>query len=609
MGFSNLPGLLALIFVPLIIVLYMLRPKHKPRKIPSLYLWQSVMDEIESASRIHKLRNSILMILQIIAVLLLALILAGLFIKDDTVHSDVIIVVDGSLSMQSQDLSPTRHVQAKELAMDYVKQLELNTYVTVVGLSDTPDIVVNRTADKSLALSGIEGLKAGNSTWDPEVVTETLSALRQNESTVVYFGDNPIANAKTYLTLRDRGNLAVYDVVATIYGTSGTDEDVSNGGISSGGSAAVLTEVFNQGEKDQIVPVSLYLDGLFFGAKEVQVEAKGSEKLFFDGLPVTVDTIEVRLDVEDVLIQDNIARTVLKSDTVQKVLLVSDGNLFLEKVLKLEQNIELYQVSQSAEIVYEGYDLYIFDGMTPEIIPGDGALLFFDPSEDEAFQVLGHVKNPQMSTTGHVVTNTIEKPEFLSAVTQVFELPQDADSIYETDYGSAAYSWQKGHQKGIVYGFDIHRTDLPLNIEFPILMSATFRYLLTGSAVETSSLGSGESVQVYLKPNTEEAFVTMPEGQILPLDMTRANQLFAGTDQLGVYSITQVSGDEETVDRFAVNADRPSEQSGTSGTSQENERFYDTSRSLALWIGMLLIVVILVEWLIYGFRRVGRWQS
>ena len=81
MGIANVWGLIGLIGIPIIIILYMLRPKNKPMTIPSLYLWKQMVDEIESASRLKKLKSSILMFIQMLVVFLLSLILAGLFVR------------------------------------------------------------------------------------------------------------------------------------------------------------------------------------------------------------------------------------------------------------------------------------------------------------------------------------------------------------------------------------------------------------------------------------------------------------------------------------------------------------------------------------------------
>jgi len=41
---------------------------------------------------------------------------------------------------------------------------------------------------------------------------------------------------------------------------------------------------------------------------------------------------------------------------------VSKGHFFLEKFLKLDDTIELHQVSPEDMGLYAGYDLYIFEG-------------------------------------------------------------------------------------------------------------------------------------------------------------------------------------------------------------------------------------------------------
>lgn len=600
MGFSNLIGLAALIFVPLIIVLYMLRPKHKPKKIPSLYLWQSVMDEIESASRLHKLRNSILMILQILAVILLALILAGLFMKDESFGNEVIIIVDGSMTMQSTDLEPTRHEHAKGLAKDFVEQLEQGTTMTVISLTDTPDIVISRSTDKRLTIGAIDTLQTSNGYWDAELITETVNGLRQGiEATVVYFGDRSVSGAKNYLTMRDKNNSAVYDLAVTKYPNKGT--------------VSVMARVFNHDSQAKRIPLSLYVDGLFFGAKEAMVETGGTSSLFFEDIPMSVTEIRAVIDADDVLPFDNEAVTTLKAEPIQKVLMVSAGNLFLEKVLKLESGTEMYQVTPEVEMVYEGYDLYIFDETAPEVLPIDGNLLFFNPPEHDEFETLGYVEYPVFETEGHIITSAIDKPEFIAAATQVFEMPNGSttlaggsEAIYTTGYGVSAYSYMVGSQRRVVYGFDIHETDLPLSIEFPILMSSTFKYLLQSAMTDVQSIGSGEPVAITLKPSTEKAYVINPSGTQLPLDATKGLQMFVLTDDIGVYEIIQESTDGITTEKFAVNAGQPSDEViSTTGTGEAST--YQTARSLKVWLGIVLVLILCLEWLIYSSRRKKKW--
>jgi len=156
--------------------------------MPSLYLWQSIEDEVASATRLKRLKSSLLMFLQILVVILLALILAGLFIKKEQTASEIILVVDGSLSMQSTDVAPSRHAKATQLAKDYVKQLDGGMFITLVELQEIPRVLVSRTDQRSRLLSGMKQLNLSNSTWDEEVVVATLKGLKETYGgEVVYF--------------------------------------------------------------------------------------------------------------------------------------------------------------------------------------------------------------------------------------------------------------------------------------------------------------------------------------------------------------------------------------------------------------------------------------
>ena len=67
-------GLAALVTVPLIVMLYILKQKYKEVPVSSLYLWKKVLDNTKAHAPWQKLRKSILMVLQIIAMILLSLI-------------------------------------------------------------------------------------------------------------------------------------------------------------------------------------------------------------------------------------------------------------------------------------------------------------------------------------------------------------------------------------------------------------------------------------------------------------------------------------------------------------------------------------------------------
>ena len=94
MGFLNPLGLLALLGIPVIVVMYLLKQKHKEYKVPSIMLWKRSVNINLSQSPFQKLRRSLLLILQILTVIIIALILSRPYINRQNIGLDNIFVFD-----------------------------------------------------------------------------------------------------------------------------------------------------------------------------------------------------------------------------------------------------------------------------------------------------------------------------------------------------------------------------------------------------------------------------------------------------------------------------------------------------------------------------------
>ncbi len=213
--------------------------------------------------------------------------------------------------------------------------------------------------------------------------------------------------------------------------------------------------------------------------------------------------------------------------------------------------MELYVSEEN--ISGSGYDLYIYDGTVPEQLPQDGSYLIFasesNPvhnlfmgSDPKAEGFEGYVKNPVFSTNGHAITRHIEKTEFSTRISAVFTVEDSRNIIYDTQFGAGAFETVLNGNKAVVFGFDIHDTDLPLSIEFPVLMMNTVDYLLSNRMVEEGSIFTGDSVVVSIFPSTVSGDIVMPDGTGLPLDVDRREYVFSNTTQVGTYTVTQESG-------------------------------------------------------------------
>jgi hypothetical protein len=589
-GFKNPLGLLALLGIPIIILLYMLRPKNNPIKIPSLYLWEQARIEIESAAKFHKLKTSILMYLQIVAVILIALLLAGLFIFSNKGAKDVVIVIDCTVSMQSTDVEPTRMASAKEEAINYVNALSDGASMTLITLKDIPEVLMTQETNKSRVVNAIHSLSPVDAYADMSLVGQVIVASQANEETqVIYFGDKVIDGVTNIRIGENTNNYGVGGISYTVYEKEGL--------------ISVLVNIYNQGEMSEMIPVSIYADSALFAAKQIEVGPQDSAKLIFTEIPSDVNEIKVQIDREDDLAVDNTATTFVAQTRTNKAVLVTDGNIFLEKILKISQQTELYIAGKEDINTLEGYDLYIFDSMLPEVLPSDGALLLFNPPDSETIMSKGYVENQPYFLGDHEVTNHIDNPEFLIGLTKVYETPIWGESLINIGNDSCAFAGVLDGKRMVVYGFDIHNTDLPLCVEFPILMIKTLDYLVPTTMIERTNISAGETLGIKIFPDTKAAYVIDPNNKKLSLDIYQGESQYNSTYTSGIYEIIQETSEGEVTQNFAVNTSLFKDVQATTNTETANQGANPARQSLSIIIGILLLIIIVMEWFIYNYRR------
>lgn len=596
MGLTNLIGLLGLLGIPIIIILYMLRPKNKPLTIPSLYLWQSLKEEIESASQLKKFKSSILMFIQIFVVLLMTAILSGLFIRDKNASEKVLIVVDCSYTMASTDVEGNRLELAKSYVDNYVKSLDKGTLISLMALEEVPRMIFTQETDRALVLNGVNNLQVIDGIGDLSIAKEMIQLLREGGQEVVYFGDRFLEGALQYTTASSKKNYSVHQLTYTKYPQQG--------------SISVLTQVYNHDEEKVTIPLSLYVDGTFFGAKQVDVDAKSSGVIFFEDIPIVTNELKIQLDVDDNLSIDNEAFGLVRQEKIKKALLVTPSNVFLEKVLRLHPNIDLSVASVDTDNAstdlpdknYSGYDLYIFDRILPKELPTDGALLLIDPSESKDIVSVGYVENPKFSTNNHVITQHIEATEFNIRVATIFKDIDPKDSIYTTEYGPTAYSTYINNQRAVVFGFDLHDTDLPLSIEFPILMMNTLDFLMTNGLVENPNMLTGDQVSISILPSATAAYITKPGGKKITLSTLKKELVFTETNQVGTYLVEEETPTGTIQDTFTLNVPLASYKQETISVENQASNIF-LAKSLDMLLGLIIIICIMIEWIIYSYRR------
>src|ERR1041384_6586438 len=88
----------------IIIFFYLLKLKRKRRVVPSVFLWQRALEEVEANAPFKKLRRSLLLLLQLAALAAIVFALARPLVATRSLASgSSIIIIDSTASMSARD--------------------------------------------------------------------------------------------------------------------------------------------------------------------------------------------------------------------------------------------------------------------------------------------------------------------------------------------------------------------------------------------------------------------------------------------------------------------------------------------------------------------------
>ena len=588
-------GFFALVGVPIIILMYLLKQKYKEQTVSSLFLWKKAESYSMAQQPWQKLKKNLLMLLQIIFILLLAVALANPYIMGVIETSHTVFALDCSLSMQAKDGAEgkSRLEQAISEVKKQIEQASPNEKFSIVFLKDTPVIALSGSADKKALLKQIENAKATNGGVNWQNSKELLQIVGSENAHIIVFTDQ-------YQEL-----FQGMDIEQTILGKNSENTAITLLSHSQGENGwQVLAKVSYFGEGSISKTVNLFCDGKAFDRKEITIEGGKSKDVIFTAIPQQTEYIMATLTPEDILQADDRAYDASFSQTKKKVLLVSEQNIFLEKVYRLLPDVELYKTDTKNIEQLKGYSLYIFDGVIPKTLPDDGFFIFWNmPYENNILHMGAEQKIDKPATTqGYGNMTLAETLTFDIEKSKSFDVPIWASTILQADEKPLAIAGEQYGKKIAIFAFDIHDTDLPLQKEFPILIYNLQNWFFAQNIQQSlQSITSGQVLEISLLPETKQASVLLPNGKNIDIAPPFPALPFADTEQAGIYTLIQ-KNETQQENVFAVNAKTEGEsdlmiQKSQSEQQQEHtKKVIKTGRSIQTFVIIALLLLLLLEW-------------
>lgn len=434
---TPITGLLAAaVTVPLLVGLYFLKLRRRPMAVPSTLLWKKAVQDLQVNAPFQRLRNNLLLWLQLLLLALLLLAMARPAGDSVSVTGErVVIVVDHSGSMRATDVGPSRLDEAKREALRLVDAMDSSAAGMVVAFAERATVRQSFTTDHALLRRAIQNVEP---TDQRSRLSGAIALIEPHTSGAPGSPDTSsegggglsvfvIGDGRTHADAGESSALPGADLTFVPVGRG----DADNVGIVACAArreseAPERVEVFvrlaNYGPKAQTANVTLTLDGRKLTTRRVRVPGAagglqdenagegvsdassqsssasglnesgtgfgepGARSVTFRFTRAGSGSIEVSHDHADALEADNTARLELTASRRLRVLLVTPGgNPFIPEALVATGIDELRTVTPEqydAEPAEhwghdgEGFDVMVFDRHSPAAPPAADALWF-----------------------------------------------------------------------------------------------------------------------------------------------------------------------------------------------------------------------------------------
>ena len=145
---------------PAIVLLYFLKLKRRPLEVPSTYLWHKSVEDLHVNSIWQRLRNNLLLYLQLAVVLFIVLaLLRPSWQALRLSGSRLVLLIDNSASMQATDVKPSRLEEAKRRVGELIDQMHSGDSAMLISFSDTARVEQNFTDNRQQLREALAAIK------------------------------------------------------------------------------------------------------------------------------------------------------------------------------------------------------------------------------------------------------------------------------------------------------------------------------------------------------------------------------------------------------------------------------------------------------------------
>lgn len=667
MFFQSLSSLWFALSLLVIVLLYMLKRTYIDTEISSHLLWNRALKEQEANRPWQKLRRSLLLLLQLLAaaLLVLALMNPGIW-RTAGVNGHFVIVLDRSASMTglvnpgsgsgAQPSEASKFEAAQSAAVQWLEEkTDGGAEVTIIATGREPQIVLLHERSRDKLEKAIKELTPTFGETDGAAAVSMADALLRDHNRAGSQGSIVLVTDGSWPDAPSAGELSIQSPVEIVK-VSGAEKGnlaVAAFGIkaypSQPGQVTAVVTLRNDGDKAAMMRAGIYagLGGQQIGEVSANVEPGAWESVTIGSLP-EAEVYKAQLEgAADSYAADNTLYRFSASSKTSTALLVTKGNLFLDKALQLA-GIETIAVDPASFAPQQGtkdaVDWIVIDSIPEqelsapewkELIAGKPVWRMAGASASTAQQ--GSIVEPQPNRVDmmeHPVTQFLSFEDTHIAKLVVTDAVNWGEPIVKYGGYPAILAGKEGGKPMLLFAFDLHDSDLPLRPEFPILAAQAAQWMSGGGIQQLGEAVAGSSIDIDYASGTASAVWELVEhspgleqyaGAAGSMDAERSGNGLAAAQTVpqipGLYRFNERDGERQTIAtryaavtgdqrEFSAEPEQPlvfaskgaKAGDGSAAAQPQSSGMQDTD-SLIRWIALLLLIVMLIEWGVFSRGR------
>jgi hypothetical protein len=525
----------AAIAIPALLVLYFLKLKRREMPVSSTLLWKKAIQDLQVNAPFQKLRRNLLLLLQMLLLILLLLALSRPITNyKPGAGKTTVLLIDRSASMAAKDYKgKTRLDEAKRRAKEFVSTMDRHASAMVIAFDDRAEPVQQFTEDVNKLKQAIDSIQ------QTDRLTKLKLAYQLAEAQIAYipeqnrpnqplpdvwiYSDGRVSDAQD-LSIRanlnydmvgtpDASNIAVVALSAKRSYENPTKVQVF-ARLADYGPKPITAQVqlsvgipnTDHPEQDDftvrsIADVSLLPERWSDEQRDKAEKEQGlvrKDSVEFNIELATAATLKVEQMNKDgdALAADDVAQVVVPPPKPLSVLLVTDGDWFMERLLTLPalklKNPQVMSPSSYEAKVPTDFDVIIFDrGYFPKKLPPAGNFIYLGsvgpglkikPVQENGKNVILEENSVLDWRREHPMLRGLSLSKIGIARSLKLDVPTESEILVDGLKGPLMVLHREGRSTHLILSFDILDTDWPNGRpSFPVFWYNALQFLAVGS--------------------------------------------------------------------------------------------------------------------------------